>query len=382
MFILSPLSSFPPARSVMGIAQRVWSGLWYTRAQCLHNEQVLVDNLLRNTGYEWVGRDTRVAHVKTANGDPHDVVRSVSVNEAHKGRIDLVCVHGFGQSGAGCFYASLVGWASLGRVHLVDWRGAGMSGRPKSAPFQPKTESEAIEYLVDGLDSWRAQNLGEHARICLLGHSMGAIVATHYAKRHPGHVKHLILAGPAAVHEADETRVKEFLDRVGPTRRALYKVATKAWNAGLTPQMTLRALPFDLPKKMMKGYVRNRWRAEETLDAETFASLVEYNHCINMMPGVSEKVLSLILKPIGQARTPIGPTVQNLPDHIPVTFVYSEHDWMDPNSGLHVANKAKKAGRQNINCHILPAAGHYPFIDQPDLVHDIVKKAWEECDDR
>ena len=367
----------------MGIAQRLWSGLWYTRAQCLQNEQTLVDNLLRNTGFEWTGRDTRVLSVRSANGDPADVVRSVSVNEAHVGnRVDLVCVHGFGQSGVGCFYASLVGWGSLGRVHLVDWRGAGMSGRPRAAKFAPSNEMEAIEYLVDGLDAWRKQVLGENAKICLLGHSMGAIVAAHYATRHPAQVRHLVLAGPAAVLETDPRLVAEFLERAGKTRATLYKAVSRAWTAGGTPQAALRLLPFDFPKKIINGYIKNRWKAEEVLDPETLRALAEYNTGVLMMPGVSEKVLSLILQPIGAARTPIAGVVQALPNSVPVTFVYGEHDWMDPKSGQWVAEQMVRAGRKNVSCHVLPNAGHYPFIDQPALVHEIVKKAWQECDDR
>jgi len=365
----------------MGIAQKLWAGLWYTRAQCLQKEQELLDNLLRNTGFGWTGRDTLVSAVKTAGTDPADVVRSVSVNESHAGRVDLVCVHGFGQSGAGCFYAALAGWASLGRVHLVDWRGAGMSGRP-AGPFAPSNETEAIEYLVDGLDAWRRERLGETARICLIGHSMGAIVAAHYALRHPEHVRHLILAGPAAVREADPKKVQAFLDKAGPARRALYQFFAKRWEEGWTPQMVLRSFPFYVPRQLIKGYVRNRWRAEETLDPETFSALYEYNVGFNMLPGVSERVLNLILKPIGQARTPISITLKQLPETVPLTFVYGEYDWMTPSSGVSVTEEMRRAGRTNVECHVLPDAGHYPFIDQPEMVLEIVKRAWERCDQR
>ena len=365
----------------MGIAQKLWAGLWYTRAQCLHYERELLDNLLRDTGFDWVGRDTLVHAVRSAGTDPADVVRSVSVNESHTGRVDLVCVHGFGQSGAGCFYASLAGWASLGRVHLVDWRGAGMSGRPAGV-FAPSDETEAIEYLVDGLDAWRRERLGENARMCLLGHSMGAIVASHYAERHPEHVKHLILAGPAAVRATDPRRVETFLQSVGPARRFLYRLAARQFERGVTPQSVLRALPFDLPMRIVRGYARSRWRAEATLDAATFEALYEYNTGVSVMPGVSEKVLSLILKPIGQARTPIAEVLGRLPETMPITFVYGEHDWMTPTSGAWVAAKMRENGRTNVECRVLPDAGHYPFIDQPEMVHEIVEKAWRECDRR
>ena len=87
---------------LQGIASKLWCGFWYTRAQCLSNERELLDNLLRDTGLRWTGRDTRVRDVRTADcsDDPADVVRSVSVNESHPGGVDLVCIHGFGQSGA------------------------------------------------------------------------------------------------------------------------------------------------------------------------------------------------------------------------------------------------------------------------------------------
>ena len=369
---------------LQGVAQKLWTGFWYTRAQCLKNEKELLDNLLKDTGLLWTGRDTVVQNVRTTSSDPAaDVVRSVSVySESHSaGGVDLVCVHGFGQSGAGCFYPSLAGWASLGlgMVHLVDWRGAGLSSRP-TEPFAPRNEVEAIEYLVDGLDAWRKERLGENARMCLLGHSMGAIVAVNYAARHPDHVRHLILAGPAAVRVTDPKRVEAFLERAGTARRFIYNVASKAWNAGVTPQMILRSLPFDLPKRIHTGYIRNRWGAEKTLDAATFEALCEYNAGITMMKGVSEKVVSLILKPIGQARTPLEETLEDVPAKVPVTFVYGEHDWMSPASGVYVAKKMREeGGRDNVQCVILPKAGHYPFIDQPEMVHDIVKEAWEAC---
>jgi pimeloyl-ACP methyl ester carboxylesterase len=211
---------------------------------------------------------------------------------------------------------------------------------------------------------------------------MGAIVASHYAERHPEHVKHLILAGPAAVRATDPRRVEAFLQSVGPARRSLYRFAATQWERGVTPQSCLRALPFDLPMRFVRGYVRSRWRAEATLDAATFKALYEYNTGVNVMPGVSEKVLSMILAPIGQARTPIADVLGRLPEHVPITFVYGEHDWMTPSSGAWVTKNMRDAGRTNVECHVLPDAGHYPFIDQPEMVHEIVKKAWQECDRR
>ena len=56
-----------------------------------------------------------------------------------------------------------------GRTHIVDWRGAGMSGRPA---YTPTTEQEAVDFFVDGLEAWRVARLGPGGRFVLLGHSM------------------------------------------------------------------------------------------------------------------------------------------------------------------------------------------------------------------
>ena len=55
---------------------------------------------------------------------------------------------------------------------------------------------------------------------------------------------------------------------------------------------------------------------------------------------------------------------------------------MTPTSGTWVAAKMRENGRTNVECRVLPDAGHYPFIDQPEMVHEIVEKAWRECDRR
>ena len=52
-------------------------------------------------------------------------------------------------NGGGCFFPTLVELgARAGRTFIVDWRGAGLSGRPEK--FPPKTEAEAIDFLVEG----------------------------------------------------------------------------------------------------------------------------------------------------------------------------------------------------------------------------------------
>ena len=115
-------------------------------------------------GLKWVAHDTPVT------SKPDDVVHSVTVNGDATGGVDFVLVHGFAKGG-GCFFKNIaaLGDMKLGRTHLVDWRGAGMSGRPRGE-FPPTNEDEAIEYFVDGLEAWRRARLGADGAFVLLGH--------------------------------------------------------------------------------------------------------------------------------------------------------------------------------------------------------------------
>ena len=131
-----------------------------------------------------------------ASSAPDDYVHSVSID----GTGDtvrsptLVMVHGLA-NGGGIFTRNLRPLsAAFAKIHAVDWRGAGLSGRPT---YEPDDHDSARDFLVDGLEAWRAKEGVD--RIVLLGHSMGGLISAHYASRYPERVDHLVLVGPAAV---------------------------------------------------------------------------------------------------------------------------------------------------------------------------------------
>ena len=138
-----------------------------------------------------------------------------------------------------------------------------------------------------------------------------------------------------------------------------------------------RALPFRWSPSAVRGYATRRWRALEFLDgdADAFDALVEYAAGVIMMRGVSERSMSLLLKPLGQARTEIGPVVERTPADLPVTFLYGAHDWMSPASGAEVVERMRANGRANVRCAILDDAGHYAFVDQPEKSHEVIEHA-------
>ena len=63
------------------------------------------------------------------------------------------------------------------------------------------------------------------------------MIATHYAKRYPSRVAHLVLTGPASVQDdSDPARLADFLQGSLP-RRLAFNAVVLAWRAGVTQLM-------------------------------------------------------------------------------------------------------------------------------------------------
>jgi len=321
------------------MAPFAWSLLYRSlnRSEALGAETQLLEKAL-GAG-RWRSAET------TVSAAADDTVHSVAVDG--RGRGDLVLVHGLG-TGGGIFFRNIAPLATaFGTVHAVDWRGAGLSGRPA---FEASTHDEARDFLVDGLEAWRAAQGIE--RMTLFGHSMGGIVAAHFADRYPERIDHLVLCGPASV----EARPRRF----EPGESRLYDLAERLWIGGFTPSQFIRALgPWG--KRLVEAYAGRRFK----LDDEDAEQLGEYIHAVNALRGSSEQAMNKLLAPIAQPRMPIAPIVEAIPKAVPVTYIYGESDWMNPASGDHSAARRRAAGGDG-ECIILPKGGHYIFIDQPD----------------
>lgn len=59
---------------------------------------------------------------------------------------------------------------------------------------------------------------------------------------------------------------------------------------------------------------------------------------------------------------------------VPVSYIYGEHDWMDPLSGLRVCQSVEqdrgKLSPADLQLDSLSGAGHYPFLEQPQKFVD------------
>ena len=85
---------------------------------------------------------------------------------------------------------------------------------------------------------------------------------------------------------------------------------------------------------------------------------------ITLAKGSGEYCINHILAPSTQARMPLADRVADLRKDLPVTFVYGDHDWMDPIGGKQSIEAMKKAGNKNGRLYIINNAGHHgkPFL--------------------
>lgn len=100
--------------------------------------------------------------------------------------------------------------------------------------------------------------------------------------------------------------------------------------------------------------------------------------------GSGEFALRHLLEPFAFPRSPLEDRLHKL--KVPLTFMYGEHDWMDPKAAERVIEKIQEAqpergalvaGAADLRVLYTPNAGHYPFIDQPGV---FLNQIIETCD--
>jgi len=117
------------------------------------------------------------ADIRMANG-----VR-LHYETAGTGDIPVVLVHGYGMSSA-IWEKALPLFPSNYRLFAVDLRGFGRSDKPENGYSCPELADD-IGAFLDALGLSRA---------VLIGYSFGGLVTQHFAARHPGRVRALVLS--------------------------------------------------------------------------------------------------------------------------------------------------------------------------------------------
>ncbi|KAH9179926.1 alpha/beta-hydrolase, partial [Lactarius sanguifluus] len=317
-----------------------------------------------------------------------------------------VLLHGYG-AGLGFFFLNfpaLAQWAGMRgtSVYAVDWLGMGRSAR---VPFRVRAKrdhiservDEAESFFVESLEEWRERTGLE--KMTLIGHSLGAYFSTVYALKYPQRVHKLVLLSPAGVPRGPDTTLpsREMLDRqvtgedgavsADSSRVAALeeeqrvekkketfgrKVFTHLWEEGWSPFQLVRSSLFWGPMLVGK-YSSRRFGA---LNEDETRDMHDYIMNITLAKGSGEYCISHILAPGAYARMPLVDRVSAL--KMPISFVYGEHDWMDPSGGVSSIDNLKAAGNEKARMYIVPRAGHHVYLDNAKAVNKLLLKELNE----
>ncbi|KAG7448992.1 alpha/beta-hydrolase [Guyanagaster necrorhizus] len=314
-----------------------------------------------------------------------------------------VLLHGYG-AGLGFFFHNfppLADWAGRrgSPVYALDWLGMGRSAR---VPFTVKASrkdipgrvKEAESFFIDSLEDWR-QKMGLE-KMTLVGHSLGAYFTVVYALKYPTRVNKLILLSPAGIprgpdysvpsqelepseahgpggsaEPATRQKVQEIESqqrRVKAQESRTRKLFTYLWEEGWSPFQVVRSTMFWGPLIVGK-YSSRRFTG---LTPEETRDMHDYILNITLAKGSGEYCISHILAPGAYARMPIVDRISAL--KIPVTFVYGDHDWMDPEGGQESVERLRQSGNGQGRMYIVNNAGHHVYLDNAKLVNDLLLK--------
>lgn len=304
--------------------------------------------------------------------------RMHTVSCGDEGRPPVVLMHGYA-AGLGFYFKNLEALSQHYRLHCVDWLGKGLSGRPA---FRARGTAEAEAFFVDALEEWR-RGMGLE-RFILVGHSIGGYLSAQYALRHPERVEKLVLVGPAGVplrpagwEDGMRERMRERVNITSYSwRAALLWLMPRLWEAGITHGSVVRLLG-PLGKSLTEGYSARRFVQGEGFSDAQRDSFGHYMYQITAARGSGEFALRHLLEPFAWARQPIGPRLHQL--RVPLSFIYGDSDWMRPAAGREAAEAARErrgaATPTDLTVRVIPGAGHFCFIDQPEAFHAALAEA-------
>ncbi|KAJ7086640.1 Alpha/Beta hydrolase protein [Mycena epipterygia] len=402
-------SPLPPAREIPATFSASLRSWWATNEK---SSAVAEERLLRRLPFfraDTLGPNDSPVVATSSRVDlnkPKHFLNTLSItstNPAPDAPPPLVLLPGYG-AGIGFFFANfmaLAQWAGHrgSSVYAVDWLGMGRSAR---VPFTIKSSrkdvpgrvQEAESFFVDSLEEWRIKMKLE--TMTLAGHSLGAYFSVVYALKYPNRVNKLILLSPAGVprdpesttvpereidpppssssssvefssqHKVDDIRAEQAAAKPPPSRSR--RLFTYLWEEGWSPFQVVRSTFFWGP--MLIG--RYSSRRFSSLSAEDTRDIHDYILHITLAKGSGEYCISHILAPGAHARMPLVDRIAAL--KIPVTFVYGDHDWMDPEGGEQSVENLRKAGNGQARSYIVNNAGHHVYLDNAKAVNALMVK--------
>lgn len=248
----------------------------------------------------------------------------------------VICLPG-GPGRASAYLEDLGGLAAERTLVLLDLRATGHS----EVPTDPSTLR--FDRLASDVEALRT-HLGEE-RIVLLGHSAGTLVAQAYAAAHPDRLQALVLVTPSARLQG---RPRGDLDAIRAAR------SDEPWYADAAEAQA--ALDAGAPPAQVQSLVRatrpffyGRWDDRTQAHAATADRQSSKRAELGFGAGIDDIDLEGMLADLAQ-----------LP--VPVFVLGGERDALTGVESVH----AVAASFPDATATVLPRAGHFPWVDEPE----------------
>eukprot|EP00058_Branchiostoma_floridae_P018700 XP_002604189.1 hypothetical protein BRAFLDRAFT_278176 [Branchiostoma floridae] len=275
---------------------------------------------------------------------------TLKVNPRKTDAFPIVMVHGFAAA-AGFFFLNFDALAEHRTVYAFDVLGFGQSSRHKFSTKPDVVEEE----FVDSIEEWR-KGVGLE-KFILMGTSFGGFLAASYAIKHPGRVKHLILADPWGFPEKTEQAAKNislvvlqtpfWMRIIAPMLPHINLLAPLRLAGPFGPQL-LRAVRPDVRTKFADGFQDN--------------TVIDYlYHCVAQPPSAETAFGTLQSEGWEWAKKPMLPRMTRLDPNVPITFIYGADTWMDSRTGKQTAILRKGS---YVDIIFIQNAGHHMYAEQ------------------
>ncbi|XP_063778391.1 1-acylglycerol-3-phosphate O-acyltransferase ABHD5 isoform X2 [Pseudophryne corroboree] len=268
----------------------------------------------------------------------------------------LVLLHGFG-GGVGLWALNFESICQRRTVYAFDILGFGRSSRPH---FESDAENAEMQF-VESIEEWRTALGLDH--MILLGHNLGAFLASAYSLKYPSRVKSLILVEPWGFPErpdsADERPIPIWIKAVGAVLSPFNPLAGLRLAGPLGLSLVQRLRP-DFKKKYASMF------EDETV--------TEYIYHCNAQSPSGETAFRNMTVPYGWARKPMLQRIDKMHPDIPITVIYGARSCIDGNSGSTIQSLRPNS---HVTTIAIRGAGHYVYADQPE---DFNQKVSEICD--
>ena len=255
----------------------------------------------------------------------------------------LVCLPG-GPGRAAAYLEDLAGLAEERTLVLLDGRATGAS----EVPADPSTLR--FDRLADDVEALR-EHLGEE-RIDLLGHSAGTIVAQAYAAKHPHRLRSLVLVTPSdRLQGGSRADVADI--RASRSDEPWYADAAAAQDAlASAPPAQQQALV-----RATRPFFYGRWDERTQAHAATADRQSSKRAELGFAAGLDDLDLPALTGALRQV-------------DVPVLVVGGERDALTGVASLSAVAATFPASEQVV----LPQAGHFPRVDEPQAFREVVAR--------